>query len=97
MERRWPELFSRPEVQLNLIQQNNTTVNGLSITIAPQEIREIEQRAEPVRQSVRKKFEQYQLSHGNGEGNGDQDASASVSMAVQEKFANYRPPSGNGG
>jgi hypothetical protein len=66
-ERRFPELFSRPEVQLNLIQQNNTTVSGLSITIAPAEIREIEAVAEPVRASVREMFERYKPSHGKGE------------------------------
>src|SRR6516225_6203706 len=59
LERRFPELFSRPEVQLNLIQQNNTTVNALSITITPQEIQEIEAVAEPVRASVREMFERY--------------------------------------
>src|SRR5262245_10586961 len=30
LERRFPETFSRPEVQLNLIQQNNVTQNYLS-------------------------------------------------------------------
>ena len=42
MERRWPELFSRPEVQLNLIQQNNLTENHLSITISAEEVKQIE-------------------------------------------------------
>ena len=92
MERRWPELFSRPEVQLNLIQQNNTTVSGLSITIAPAEIREIEAVAEPVRTSVREMFDRYKPNHGNGE----QETNGSISMSVQEKFASYRPGSGNG-
>src|SRR6516162_8478775 len=53
MERRWPELFSRPEVQLNLIQQNNVTENRLSITISMEEIREIEAEAAPSREKVR--------------------------------------------
>jgi hypothetical protein len=44
-----------------------------------------------VRQSVKALYAQYLLSQGNGE----EAASASVSMAVQEKFANYRPPSGD--
>jgi hypothetical protein len=44
-----------------------------------------------VRQSVKALYAQYRLSQGNGE----EAASASVSMAVQEKFANYRPPSGD--
>jgi hypothetical protein len=87
LERRFPELFSRPEVQLNLIQQNNTTVNALSITIAPEEIREIEAVAEPVRASVRQMFDRYKPNHGNG----DQEKNGSVSLSVQEKFASYRP------
>ena len=49
LERRFPELFSRPEVQLNLIQQNNVTENRLSITISEQEVREIEDEAAPER------------------------------------------------
>jgi hypothetical protein len=72
---------------LNLIQQNNATLNGLSITIAPQEIREIEAVAEPVRVSVREMFDRYKPNHGKG----DQETNGSVSKAVQEKFAKYRP------
>jgi hypothetical protein len=68
LERRFPELFSRPEVQLNLIQQNNTTVNALSITITPEEVRDIEAVMEPVRASVREMFDRYRPNHGNGEG-----------------------------
>jgi hypothetical protein len=74
LERRFPEIFSRPEVQLNLIQQNSTTVNALSITIAPQEIREIEAVAEPVRASVRQMFDKYRPNQGNG----DEQASESI-------------------
>jgi hypothetical protein len=68
MERRWPELFSRPEVQLNLIQQNNTTLNALSITISKDEIREIEEQAEPARAKVREMFAAYRPTLGNGNG-----------------------------
>jgi hypothetical protein len=67
LERRFPELFSRPKVQLNLIQQNNATVNGLSITITPEEVRDIEAVMEPVRASVRQMFERYKPNHGNGD------------------------------
>jgi hypothetical protein len=87
LERRFPELFSRPEVQLNLIQQNNATVNGLSITITPEEVRDIEAVMEPVRASVRHMFERYKPNHGNAEAK----TNGSVSKAVQEKFASYRP------
>jgi hypothetical protein len=76
MERRWPELFSRPEVQLNLIQQNNTTVNILP----SQEIREIEAVAEPVRTSVREMFDRYKPNHGNGE----QETNGSISMTYPD-------------
>jgi hypothetical protein len=92
LERRFPQVFARPEVQLNLIQQNNATVNALSITISPEEIREIEAVAKPTRQKVRQMLEEYQSRRGNG----DQETSGSVSKAVEEKFANYRPGSGNG-
>ena len=91
LERRFPELFSRPEVQLNL--QTNVVQNNLTITISPAEIRDIEALAEPVRASVRQMFEQYRPLHGNGE----EETNGSVSKAVEEKFASYRPPSGNGG
>jgi len=37
-------------------------------------------------------LEAYRPSQNNDEA----DIGASVSLAVQEKFANYRPPSGNG-
>ena len=75
-----------------MIQQNNTTMNELSISISPTEIREIEAKAEPVRTSVRQMFDRYKPNHGNG----DQEASSSVSMSVREKFANYRRSSDNG-
>src|SRR5262249_54867881 len=71
LERRFVETFARPEVQLNLIQQNNTTVNALSITISPEEVREIEAEAEPIRAKVREMMAAYRpalRSNGNGEG-----------------------------
>jgi hypothetical protein len=76
LERRFVEVFARPEVQLNLVHQNNATVNALSITIAPQEIREIEAVAEPVRASVRQMFERYKPNHDNGE----EETNGSISM-----------------
>jgi len=59
--------FSKPEVQISLPNSFNQTVNALSITIAPAEIREIETVAEPVRASVREMFERYKPSQGKGE------------------------------
>jgi hypothetical protein len=70
LERRFVETFARPEVQLNLIQQNNTIVNALSISISPQEVREIEAQAEPVRQSVKALYAAYRPNQGNGNGEG---------------------------
>jgi len=66
LERRFPELFSRPEVQLNL--QTNIVQNNLTITISPQEAHEIEARAEPVRQSVKEMMAKYRPGLGNGNG-----------------------------
>jgi hypothetical protein len=68
LERRWPEIFSRPEVQLNL--QTNVVQNNLTITIASEEIREIEAQAEPVREKVGRMFAAYRPGHGNGNGEG---------------------------
>ena len=96
LERTEASSFARPEVQLNLIQQNNVTENHLSITISPEEVRKIESEAAPEREKVRQMFDDYRKRCGGGEG-GEQDIrDSSVSMAVQEKFANYRRPSGNG-
>jgi hypothetical protein len=77
---------------LNRIQQNNTTVNALSITITPEEVRDIEAVMEPVRASVRQMFDRYKPNRGNT----GQETNRSISMSVQEKFASYRPGSGNG-
>jgi hypothetical protein len=69
LERRWPEIFSRPEVQLNL--QTNVVQNNLTITIAPEELREIEAQAAPVREKVRQMVAAYRpgaLGNGNGSG-----------------------------
>jgi hypothetical protein len=68
LERRFPELFSRPEVQLNL--QTNIVQNNLTITISPQEAREIEAEAAPVREKVRKMLEAYRPGLGNGGSSG---------------------------
>jgi hypothetical protein len=59
LERTEASSFARPEVQLNLVQQNNVTENHLSITISPDEIREIEAEAAPSREKARKMFEAY--------------------------------------
>jgi hypothetical protein len=66
LERRFPELFSRPEVQLNL--QTNVVQNNLSIVVAPEELREIEAQAAPSRDKVRRMFAAYRPGLGNGSG-----------------------------
>jgi hypothetical protein len=70
LERTEAASFARPEVQLNLIQQNNVTENHLSITISSQEAKQIEAQAEPVREKVRKMVAAYRLGQGNGNGSG---------------------------
>jgi hypothetical protein len=69
LERRFPNDFSRPEVQLNIQQNNVTQNNGLVINITETEIREIEAAAEPIRGSVAEMFAQYRpaLENGNGQ------------------------------
>jgi hypothetical protein len=72
LERRFPELFSRPEVQLNLIQQNNTTLNTLSITISADEVKQIESQASLEREKARQMFAAYRqttVDYGNDERN----------------------------
>jgi hypothetical protein len=67
LERRFPENFSRPEVQLNLAVQNNVVENHLTIQITAAEAEAIEARAEPVRQRVAAMFERYRpQALGNG-------------------------------
>jgi len=92
LERRFPQDFSRPEVQLNLIQQNNVTNDHLTIVISAEEARQLNAEGEESRAKVREMFEEYHLRRSNG----GQDASTSVSMSVQQKFANYLPDSGKG-
>jgi hypothetical protein len=69
LERRWPELFSRPEVQLNLIQQNNVAHDHLTIVISAEEAKELNARGEETREKVRAMFAEYQQRRG-GKGNG---------------------------
>jgi hypothetical protein len=90
IERQFPTRFSKPEIQISLSNSFNQTVNALSISISPEEAKEIESKAAPVRESVRQMLEAYRPNQDNG----DQEVSGAVSLSVQEKFANYRPDSG---
>lgn len=72
MERLYGARFAKPEVQI-AFNNNSVTQNFLSITVSPQEIREIEAVAEPVRESVRAMYERYRpqaLGNGNRESSG---------------------------
>jgi hypothetical protein len=81
LERRFPELFSRPEVQLNL--QTNFTQNNLSITISAAEAREIEEVAEPTRVKVREMFSRYKPGLGGGNGESVARVSSSGEKVVE--------------
>ena len=59
VERQLPSRFARPEIQLNLIQQNNTTLNSLSITISEKEVKQIESQASLEREAARQMFAAY--------------------------------------
>jgi hypothetical protein len=92
IERQYPTRFSKPEIQISLNNSFNQTLNTLSITVSAEEVKQIEAKAAPIREKVRRMLEAYRPGQGNGEG----ETNGSVSLAVQEKFANYRPTSGNG-
>jgi hypothetical protein len=86
LERRWPEIFSRPEVQLHLVQQSNVTENRLSITISAEELRQIEAEAAPARERVRKMFEAYRPTlPGNGNGHGQSQRTVDVQAESVKK------------
>jgi hypothetical protein len=90
LERLYPTRFSKPEVQISLSNSFNQTVNALSITISPEEARDIETQAAPNREKIRGMFEAYRPGALNN-GNGDRDRDAAISDSVRQKFANYRP------
>ena len=56
LERLYPTRFSKPEIQISLNNSFNQTVNALSITISPEEIKKIEAQAAPVREHVKQLF-----------------------------------------
>ena len=58
LERRFPELFNRPEVQLTL--SNTTNHNAPTLTISLEEVRQIEEQAAPIREAARQMLEEYE-------------------------------------
>jgi hypothetical protein len=78
LERRFPELFSRPEVQLNL--SNTTSHNTQVITISLEEAERIEAEAAPIREAARQLLEEYER---NRNGSHSVEASAEIVDAGQ--------------
>jgi hypothetical protein len=68
LERAYPAEFARPEVALNVGLQNNVTQNHLTIVVSPDEIRELEEEAQPVRQKIKEMYAAYRPALGNGNG-----------------------------
>jgi hypothetical protein len=69
LERKYPQQFAKPEIQLSF--QQNFTQNNLSIHITREEVKTIEAEAAPVRESVAKMFASYRPALGNGQPNGE--------------------------
>jgi hypothetical protein len=84
LERTEPSSFARPELQLSL--QANIVQNNLTITIAPEEVREIEAQAEPVRQKVREMMAAYRPGLGNGNGHGERTVDVPPSPVKPEEL-----------
>jgi hypothetical protein len=70
LERKYPEQFAKPEVQLNW--HNTVNNNALTINLTSQEFKAIEQEAKPVREAIEGMFKVYRPA-GNGNGNGNED------------------------
>ena len=79
IERQFPTRFSKPEIQISLTISFNQTVNALSITITAGEAKQIEQVAEPVRQSVKAMFAKYKPAQ---LGNGGRDRESAISEST---------------
>jgi hypothetical protein len=95
LERLYPSRFSRPEVQISLQNTSNQTTNALTIVISKEEYQQINAQAEESRAKVREMFTAYRPGALNN-GNGVCLRESAISESVREKFAKYRPSSGNG-
>ena len=66
LERRFPELFNRPEVQLNL--SNTTNHSPLTLSISLEEAERIEAQAAPICEAARQMLEEYERNRASGSG-----------------------------
>jgi hypothetical protein len=66
LERKYPQQFAKPEIQLSF--SNSYTQNNLSISITSAEAKAIEKEANPIRDAVSSMFKQYRPTLGNGNG-----------------------------
>lgn len=64
LERKYPQQFAKPEIQLNW--GNTYNQNNLSINITSQDAKAIEAEAKPVRDSVNQMYQKYRPTLGNG-------------------------------
>jgi hypothetical protein len=80
LERRFPELFSRPEVQLS--GSNTTNHNAPTLTISLEEARQIEEQAAPIREAARQMLEDYKRNR-DGAGSLSPEVSAETVEAGQ--------------
>jgi hypothetical protein len=66
LERKYPQQFAKPEIQLSF--NNSYTQNNLSISITNAEAKAIEKEANPIRDAVSSMFQKYRPALGNGNG-----------------------------
>jgi hypothetical protein len=66
LERKYPQQFAKPEIQLNW--GNTYNQNNLTINISAQDAKSIEAAAKPIRDEVSSMFQQYRPQLGNGNG-----------------------------
>jgi hypothetical protein len=96
LERRFGESFARPEIQFNMLTQNNVTHDHLTIVISPEEAKELNARGEETREKVRAMFAEYQQRRGNGNGNGAGSKIVEVAAEVVKKPADLAKPADPG-
>jgi hypothetical protein len=91
LERRHPEMFGRPEIQLNLIAQNNTVENHLTINITGTEAMEIERQAQPVREKVSEMISAYRPFSWSSSERGDGDGEVR-NIEAESVSGDWTPP-----